>query len=279
MNKLRKMLICLISICDLTREFIGFQRRSEDKRMSNSIQGPNDLIFRHIMQFGSNEDKLKIKKNQKLLKLPLLALMDKFDIQMFQNFIFIAGVRFEGSYSDQRVLVLEKNMSRFISVPHPLKIELFITKKKRKDDMMSSLLKFNQRHILGLFKKDKSFKLIRTVKQDFRREYFSHDKETEKIYYSNLFNRRQLEMLGTNKKLLEQMKSCYDPSILPKLFHEYFMKAKPIPILDLKTKKLFSTEFLKFLQKKHMNLGDALFSFYRIEDYIFKSHREYLNSQ
>lgn len=273
------MLISLITICRLTDDFIQFQKQSEKKWTRGQPQSSNDRLFKHIMQFGSNEDKMAVQVDRKLLNASLMGLMNTFSIPMFQNFIFIAGVRFEGSYSNQSVRVLDRNQPRFISVPHPIKMELFWVKKKRKDDMMSSLLKFNQRHILEQFKKNKTFKLIRNVKKEFRREFFADDPETEAIYYSNLFNRRQLERLGTHERLLRQIRSCYEINILSKLFHENFVKKSLPPILDLKTEKLFSSDFLKLLLKKHMNLGDALFSFYRIEDYIFKSHREQINSQ
>jgi hypothetical protein len=271
--KFRKMMICLISICDMTHDFIKFQQRNENNKGNFKIITPNDEVFKHIIQMGSNEKEMKIKINPNLLNLSLLSLVKRFNINMFQNFLFIGGIRFENSPLDKTVRVLIGQSPKVMSFPPTIQTELFVIKRKRKDDMMSSLLKFNQRHVLDMFKETRTFKLIKDVKKDFKKEYFGEDPETAKIYYCNLFNRKNLCKLGVNKRLLEQIQLCYQPDVIPKMFHEYFMKAKSIPILDLKTNKFFSKEFVKLLKKKHMNLSDALFSFYRIEDYIFKSVR------
>lgn len=272
-TQFRKMMIALISICNMTHDFIKFQQRNENNKGNFKIVSMNDEVFKHIIQMGTNEKEMKLQIDPNLKNLSLLSLMRKFDINTFQNFVFISGIRFENSPLDKTVRVLVNQVPKVVSFPPTIQTELFILKRKRKDDMMSSLLKFAQRHILNMYKEVKDFKLVKSLKKEFKEDYFKDDPETAKVYYCNLFNRKNLCKLGVNKRLLAQIKLCYEPHVIPKMFHEYFMKAKSIPVLDLKTDKFFSKDFVKLLQKKHMNLNDAIFSFYRIEDYIFKHVR------
>ena len=151
------------------------------------------------------------------------------------------------------------------------KNELFVLNKKRKDDIMSSLLKFIQRNVLNDFKKNKKFTLVRNVKKEFKNEFFKDDKETEKVYYSTLFNRKQLITLKKNKKLSSKIKLSYESKMLETLVDNYFLKKMQKQFFDPRTEKLYSKTFIKSLKKKQMNLGDTLFAFYSIEDHMFNS--------
>lgn len=266
-EQIKKMIINLISICHMTRNYIDVKLlKREDE---NTFQSRNREIIKLIVNEKEGQGTLKFQIEPGLLKMSLLSLLDEFDPEMFHMFIQFASVPFIKKCKQKFISIESEGAAHEVSFTLFEKLELFNLNKKRKDDMMSSLLKFIQRNVLNNFKQKKQFKLVRNVKEEFRKEFFENDKSTEKVYYSTLFNRKQLIIFRKNKKLIQQFRQVYRTPILETLLHNYFLKKVHQQFFDPRSDKMYSGNFCKSLKKKQMNLSDALFAFYSIEDLIF----------
>lgn len=265
---MRKLLIGLICICSLTRLFIRVKLEHEGSRQRVQDDANLQLLLM-IIKNKNVRGTRKFAVEPQLETLSLKQLLGRFDFEMFQNHMELAGVQFPKRVRRKRVAVVVRGSVRHVELRQFEKNELFALNKKRKDDMMSSLLKFIQRNVLNDFKATRDFKLVRNIKKEFKQEFFADDPDTEAVYYSTLFNRKQLLVFRNNAKLLEKIRLSFELGMLETLVHNYFLRKNAQQFFDARSERLFSGAFVKSLKKKQMTLGDALFAFYCIEDYIF----------
>ena len=142
---------------------------------------------------------------------------------------------------------------------------LFTAQKKRKDDMMSSLLKYAQRQIVSGFKARSPFRLMRHAKQAFREQFFESDPDGSRVFHSNLFNRRDIGCLAKNAPLMKEMARLYAPESLEKIVEKYCFEGGRQGWLGASSEEAFSKFYLKQLGKKPMRLQDVLYCFFNIE--------------
>lgn len=219
------------------------------------------------MKTHNNKHKLEV--NPELANLSLHELLRKFDVNRFQDFLLISSVRFQKPAKTYHVDLATDTSFDVTFWEHK---EFFVRKTKRKDDMMSSLLKFIQRILLREFKDSRSAQLVRDSKRAFRACYFSNHRRTESVFYSNLFNRKQLSILCENPKLIKHIRETFREETLELLVHDYFLGRQANRFFEPFSEFVFSSNFVKSLSKKQMTLQDALFSFYSIEKYLGESY-------
>lgn len=265
---LKKILITIIAICEMTDLFIRL-KLSENLEQLSARQFHNMSLIKDIIKYNEKMVHKKLKIDPKFIEMNIEDIFNEFKIQSLQNFVFLSCINFERAFRDCNIH-LQNNSdkpSNFIFSIDEQKI-LFMSIKKRKDDMMSSLFKFTQRLIMNEFKKTSNKKLVRDMKIDFKNHYFEPNCRTETIFYSNLFNRCSLSKLKMNKKLHSVLKKTFEKKNLNNLVNEYFLSKSEVSPFNDYTEFVFSDKFLKNLKKKSMNLQDAIYSFYKLEEYL-----------
>lgn len=272
---LRRVLIGLISLGEMTSLFIHLKSQTPNSipTLKTNFEKLNlhkmtEFIETAAVTPESAFTPKSFEVDPTLLEADLDTLLMRFSPSHFQAYLFLSGLRFPKSEHTQVTTMFHPQLSKVARFEFSVSEQksLFTSQKKRKDDMMSSLLKYNQRRIINAHKNACKLRLMRQVKEDFRQQFFAGDVAGERVFYSNLFNRRDIGNLAGNRALMKEMGGLYRLRELEEVVEKYcFDRNQTGWFGNKKKEKLFSEYFVNQLGKKPMRLQDVLYSFYGIE--------------
>lgn len=253
----RKILVSLISICTLTETFVDL---SLDRPSRDSEH--NQQLIRLKMRGVPVAQYQKLETDPRLLDMSLQQLIGLFDMNMFLNFVFMSTLRFRKAPRLESLRLLWG--PGVVSLPFTVQTQrsMFTVKRKRKDDLMNSILKYIQKQLFQQFKRDRSTLSLAELKAAFKRHYFEGDEPGAKAYYSSLFNRKSLARLRQNRRLMRDVKGFYARNGVERLVNDRFFEHAQVSAFDLQSDKLFSKRFVKSLSKKQVNLLDLWDTYY-----------------